>query len=205
MKRWRNLTFVSAALVIVNIAVFFVSSLPGKQLLSLGDLNLYSVMADREYYRVLTAMFLHADMQHLFNNMLILFFLGNMIEEKVGHVWYGFFFFLSGIGGNLASLWLKFRTNDPVGSIGASGVVFGLDGVLLALVLFSGSRMEHVTAKRVVLMIFLSLYSGYTGHNIDNAAHMGGLITGFVLGSIYCLITGDTFRHNRSQDNAMWR
>ena len=128
MKRWRNLTFVSAALVIVNIAVFFVSSLPGKQLLSLGDLNLYSVMADREYYRVLTAMFLHADMQHLFNNMLILFFLGNMIEEKVGHVWYGFFFFLSGIGGNLASLWLKFRTNDPVGSIGASGVVFGLDG-----------------------------------------------------------------------------
>ena len=109
-------------------------------------------------------------------------------------------------------VWLLFlpvryrrKSGIPVGSIGASGVVFGLDGVLLALVLFSGSRMEHVTAKRVVLMIFLSLYSGYTGHNIDNAAHMGGLITGFVLGSIYCLITGGTFRHNRSQDNAMWR
>ncbi len=72
-------------------------------------------------------------------------------------------------------------------SLGASGAVFGLDGVLLAMVLFSGREMENVTPARVLLMIAYSLYSGFTGQNIDNVAHVGGLLTGFLAASAICL------------------
>ena len=71
-------------------------------------------------------------------------------------------------------------------SLGASGAVFGLDGVLLAMVLFSGRRMENVTPFRVMAMIAYSLYSGFMGRNIDNVAHVGGLLTGFLAASVMC-------------------
>jgi rhomboid protease GluP len=133
-------------------------------------------------------MFLHADLSHIFNNMLLLFFLGAMIEKEIGHFRYIILFFLSGIGGNGFSLLMKAVTNDRASSIGASGAVFGLVGVLLALVLFSGRQMPNVTPLRVVLMIALSLYNGMTGQNIDNAGHVGGLLTGFLAGTIMCVI-----------------
>lgn len=132
-------------------------------------------------------MFLHSGINHLFNNMLILFFLGSMIEKEVGHIRYGVLYFLSGIGGNLLSLYSRALHGDPTASLGASGAVFGLDGVLLAMVLFSGRKMENVTPVRVLLMIVYSLYSGFTGRNIDNAAHVGGLLTGFMAAGIMCL------------------
>ena len=58
---------------------------------------------------------------------------------------------------------------------------------LLAFVLFSGRKLESATPARVLLMIAYSLYSGFTGSNIDNAAHVGGLVIGFVLGSVICI------------------
>lgn len=90
--------------------------------------------------------------------------------------------------GNLLSLFFKLISDDWSVSIGASGAVFGLDGVLLALVLFAGRKLPTVTPARVVLMIVLSLYNGFTGVNIDNAAHIGGLITGFLSAIVLCMI-----------------
>lgn len=137
---------------------------------------------------MLSALFFHADIGHLFNNMLILFFLGAMLEREIGHIALAVLYFLSGTGGNLLSLWMKVQNMDMAGSLGASGAIFGLDGVLLALVFFGNRNMETVTLKRVLIMIALSLYSGFTGGNIDNAAHVGGLITGFLAGSVWCAL-----------------
>ena len=95
------------------------------------------------------------------------------------------------------TLLVKYISGDWSSSIGASGAVFGLDGVLLALVLFSGKRIPSVTPVRVVLMIALSVYSGFTGGNIDNAAHIGGLTVGFILAGIMCLI------QRRKEDNRL--
>ena len=122
----------------------------------------------------------------LFRSMVILFFLGSMIEKEVGHFRYALLYLISGIGGNLLSLLAKVVNGDVAASLGASGAIFGLDGVLLAMVLFSGREMENVTPTRVLLMILYSLYSGFTGRNIDNAAHIGGLLTGFLVTSIIC-------------------
>lgn len=145
------------------------------------------VLVVGEYPRIIWSMFLHGSISHIFNNMVILFFLGAMIEKEVGHIRYTMLYFLSGIGGNLLSLFWKVRTGDPSGSIGASGAVFGLDGVMLSMVLFYDRKLENATPLRVMLMIVYSLYSGFTGQNIDNAAHVGGLLTGFAAGTAVCL------------------
>lgn len=197
IEKWRKLPFISAALVIINVAVYLLDFLIDGRLYGAGRLNTLLVVAGREYGRVLWSMFLHGGIDHLFNNMLILFFLGAMIENEVGHIKYAFLYLLSGIGGNLLSLLARIMENDWLtSSIGASGAVFGLDGVLLSMVLFSNRRMSNVTPARVVLMIFLSLYSGFTGGNIDNAAHIGGLLTGFLLGTVMCIISRRRVKQN---------
>lgn len=188
LYKWKQWPIVSAALVLMNVTVYIICAFNGDLLYNRGSLNIWGVLVQEEYGRIVWAMFLHSGVSHIFNNMLILFFLGAMIEKEVGHVRYAILYFLSGIGGNGLSLLAKAMTNDLSGSIGASGAVFGLDGVLLAMVLFSDRRMENVTPTRVILMIIYSLYSGFTGQNIDNAAHIGGLLTGFIAGMIMCMI-----------------
>ncbi len=188
LERWRQVPVVSAALVAINVIIYILCRLTRGGLYFVGLLDVESVVYGKEYGRILWAMFFHADTSHLFNNMLILFFLGAMLEKEIGHFRFGVFYFLSGIGGNVLSLVMKVIHNDPAASLGASGAVFGMDGVLLAMVILSERKMESVNPMRVVLMIVLSLYSGFTGGNIDNAAHVGGLIVGFLAGGIYCMI-----------------
>lgn len=188
LGRWNQQPLVSGALVIVNVIVYIMCMFTGSRLYDTGDLSVFSVLGNGEYGRILWAMFLHVDRGHLFNNMLILFFLGAMIEKEIGHIKYAALYFLSGIGGNLLSLYSKMMTGEIAGSVGASGAVFGLDGVLLAMVLFWKKELPNVTPVRVAFMIILSLYSGFTGANIDNAAHLGGLIVGFVGGCVVCML-----------------
>ncbi len=188
LKSLRYQPFVSGALVLVNVIVFALCAFSGNRLYEMGRLDAYDVLTNKEYGRILWAIFLHGDFSHLFNNMFILFFLGAMIEKEVGHIRYVSLYFISGIGGNLISLLAKAVTNDYSASIGASGAIFGLDGVLLAMVLFSKKKMENVTPVRVLLMISYSLYSGFVGQNIDNAAHVGGLAAGFLAASVLCML-----------------
>lgn len=187
-RNWRNYPCVTAALVAVNIIVFLICCIDGGRLYELGVMDAESVLGGREYGRLLWCTFLHSDFPHIFNNMVILFFLGSMIEQGMGHLPYGVIYFLSGLGGSILSLYMKYVNADPVGSLGASGAVFGLDGLLLAMVLFPGESKPAMDPRRVIFAIALSLYNGFTGENIDNAAHVGGLIMGFLAGAVYFLI-----------------
>ncbi|MBR1851822.1 MAG: rhomboid family intramembrane serine protease [Lachnospiraceae bacterium] len=184
LRRLNNLPIVSALLVGINLMVFLGELFSQEALVYLGGVQRTAIVEYHEYGRLVWAMFLHSDISHLFNNMIILFFLGSMLEKEVGHLWFTVIYFLSGIGGNLVSLAVKVLEQSEVPSIGASGAVFGLDGLLLALVLFSKSFRNTATPTRVILMILLSLYNGFMGQNIDNAAHVGGLIVGFVAGMV---------------------
>lgn len=197
MNRWKELPVVSGAIVAVNIVVYILCMFMGSRLYGLGALSVFDVLINKEYGRIIWAMFLHSGVSHIFNNMLILFFMGAMIEKEIGHVCYALLYFLSGIGGNLLSLYIKVMNYDMSVSVGASGAVFGLDGVLLAMVLFSGRKMENVTPARVAAMILLSLYNGFSGKNIDNAAHVGGLVVGFLGGCVVCVLQRG--RHKRQQ------
>lgn len=198
--RWKGKPIISAALVIINVIVYIICTFTGNLLYNMGRSDVTDILVYKEYGRLVYSLFLHGSFGHLFNNMFILFFLGTMIEKEVGHIRYMVIYFLSGVGGNGISLLAKLFNGDLSGSIGASGAIFGLDGVLLAMVLFFNGRVENVTPIRVVLMIAYSLYSGFTGTNVDNAAHVGGLLTGFAAGVIMCIVergrTGGTaFEH----------
>ena len=142
MKRLRNVPWVSGMLVVINVIVFLMCTFSGNVLYNKGELDVVSVLAGKQYGRLLWAMFLHAGIEHIFNNMVLLFFLGAMIEKVTGHVTFLVLYFLSGIGGNLCSLLVKLLQMDYSASVGASGAIFGLDGVLLAWILLDRQSMK---------------------------------------------------------------
>ena len=188
MKRRQELPIVSGILVAANVIVYLICTFTGNLLYNIGELDAAAVLLRGEYGRIIYSMFLDAGIDHLFNNMVILFFLGAMIEKVTGHIQLLLIYLLSGIGANICSLLYKVMTMDSMASVGASGAIFGLDGVLLAWILLDRQAMPDVTPRRVLLMIVLSLYSGFTAHNIDNAAHVGGLLTGFAAGALLCAL-----------------
>lgn len=183
-----ELPYVSGILVIINVIVFLICTFTGDLLYNKGSVGASSFLQG-EYYRALTSMFLHSDIEHLVSNMLILFGLGTMIEKEVGHIRYGIFYFVSGLCGDALSILGQLISGDFFTAVGASGAVFGLDGVLLALVLFSGKNISGVTLPRILLMLGCSLYSGLVAADyIDNGAHIGGLAAGFILGMGLCAV-----------------
>lgn len=184
MRRIKNLPIITIILVSINVIVFFADFFSGYKLSYYGGVQKTAIMNFHEYGRLVWAMFLHANTGHLFNNMIILIFLGAMLEAEVGHVAFPIVYMASGIGGNVMSLMLKIKQRNTALSIGASGAVFGLDGLLLALVLADPDFRDRIPPVRVMVMIALSLYEGYRSYNVDNAAHFGGLVVGFLLGLV---------------------
>lgn len=180
--------------VILNIIAFLICTFTGNLLYNKGAFFVFSITKDKEYYRLLTAVFLHYDINHIFNNMILLFFIGRIVEKQIGHAAYFIIYMLSGIGGNLVSgFWEQFIDQYSI-SVGASGAVFGLTGALLVIVLFHKGKLEQIRWQGVLFMIFLSVYNGFTTGNINNAAHLGGLIIGIITTAI--TLIGRTKREN---------
>jgi rhomboid protease GluP len=136
-----------------------------------------------EWYRLVTHMFLHGDIWHLGNNMLILFCLGNALEHYVGKISYVAIYFFSGILAGLGSV--VYNTTSTV-SVGASGAVFGVVGAMAWLVLLHRGKLEGFTGPRMLVFILLSVYAGFVDQGVDNAAHVAGLISGFLLAMLFC-------------------
>jgi len=139
--------------------------------------NNYLIMVEAEYWRLLTAMFLHADILHIFFNMMALLIFGAAVEENFYKYQYLLIYFISGFIGNIASLFLL-----PVNSIslGASGAIFGLIGAAFV-----------VYIKENPSFLFLALlYMGYFivssfGPGINAIAHLFGLAGGLLLGLLF--------------------
>lgn len=177
----RGFPFVTALLIAANCVVFLICTWGGGVLYNKGELLGLAVMERGEFYRICTSMFLHADAGHLFSNMLVLYALGTMLERYFGHIGYAVLYLVSGTGAAAVSVWNQLRVGSLVGSIGASGAVYGLIGALLFLVIAGRGRFQSVTLTRILLCVAYSLYSGLAAENIDNAAHIGGFVCGFML------------------------
>lgn len=178
-----------AVLTGMNFLIFLCSMIPetGKMLYDRGSFSAYDLLVHGEYYRLVSSMFLHQNAEHLVNNLILLYFGGEIVEKSVGKMRLLIIFFLSGIGGNLLSALYEIATGSFYSSIGSSGAVFGLIGGMLYLVLAKKGEGTKFPARRMIFMIFLSLYSGFRSAQVNNAAHIGGLITGFLLTFLLCL------------------
>lgn len=149
-----------------------------------GALSWNLIKEEGEYYRLLTSMFLHSDFEHLINNMLVLFFVGDNVERAAGKIKYLLIYFGSGIIAGIASFGYNMIKDRNVLSIGASGAIFGVVGAMAYILLINKGRLEDISGRQVVLFILFSLYGGIANANIDNAAHIGGLIGGIILAMI---------------------
>ena len=187
-RPFKELSFVNSTIVIVNILLFILCAFTGDLLYNKGAFSIFLIQETKEYYRFITAAFLHADIYHLISNMIMLFFLGNVLEKKVGHIKYAILYFVSTIGGMLLSSVYEIYSMDRFITYGASGAVFGLAGAVLILVITEGGKWENITFPRMLLMIVYMLYSGFTAQNVNNAGHLGGFITGFVIMGLVCMI-----------------
>lgn len=174
-------------LIIVNVAVFFWISFKGmtedaRYLLENGAMYVPYILEYGEYYRVFSSMFLHFGFDHLVNNMISLGFLGWQLEETVGKIKFLLIYFLSGIAGNIVSGVWEIFTGDYAVSAGASGAVFGIIGALVYIAMRNHGRIGNVSGRGLMFMVFLTLYHGFTSSGIDNLAHIGGFLSGFILG-----------------------
>ncbi len=172
-------------IVAVNILVFIIAAaserITGTQTLMRLGTAYTPYILEGQYYRLVTAMFLHFGLAHLANNMICMLFIGDMVETAVGPVRYLVVCLGGGLLGNLCSMWWELRTGRFAFSEGASGCVFALIGAML--VLMAGARRIGAGSlvRRFALLAVLSVAQGFTQAGTDNAAHIGGLAGGIIL------------------------
>lgn len=181
-----NLTFMNTAVVVINVAVFIWMSIIGSTedvefMVYHGTMFVPAIIEDKEIYRLLTCMFQHFGFSHLAGNMVILLFVGDNVERALGGIKYIILYLLAGITGSIGSFLYAYFYDQWIISAGASGAIFGIIGALLYIVAKNKGRLEDMTTMRVCILIVYALYNGFTSDNVDNAAHLFGLMGGFLL------------------------
>ena len=158
----------------------------GESVLALqkGALSWYMIKEEGDYYRLITSMFIHSDFEHLMNNMLVLFFVGDNLERAIGKTKYLLIYFGSGIIAGISSIGYNMLKERMVLSVGASGAIFGIVGAMGYILLVNKGHMEDISSRQIVLFTIFSLYGGIANANIDNMAHIGGFIGGIILALI---------------------
>ena len=179
-------------LTLINIVIFFVSYFFSdelfQQIMDNGALNWKKVLNDGQWYRLITSMFLHWDIDHIFNNMITLCVIGTFLEKIVGKKWVFISYFVTGIIAGLTSMVYNMRIGQDVYAAGASGAIFGIVGMLMALLITSRADGASISGRRLLIYVVLVIWSGLSSSEIDNAAHIGGIFAGVFMGLIYTVI-----------------
>ncbi len=176
----------------INVAVFVGMVLAGvspmqpngEQLITWGA-NFGPLTLSGQWWRLLSSVFLHIGILHIGFNMWCLWNLGELCETLYGHVTYFVLYLICGLAGSVASVFWH-----PLGppSAGASGAIFGLAGAMLASFWLGEFNMPRFALRGVLrslsIFVIFNLGFGFISGFTDNAAHIGGLISGFVMGAL---------------------
>jgi rhomboid protease GluP len=179
-------SYISIALLAVNVVIFLLSSTAMEWMYEKGAMITEIVLRDGQYYRLFSAMFLHVDINHLVNNMLMLALAGAIVENYTGHAFYFFLYMLSGLFGNMISMAYEINNNLSWVSVGASGAVMGLVGFIVIWIIVNRKgfvRNRNVAIRLLLLGVFV-LQACFFQEGANTAAHLGGFLTGAVLGII---------------------
>ena len=183
---WKNIRaeYVTIALVVANVITYLVlewlgDTTNGFFMAEHGAMYPDFIRINHEWWRIITAGFLHFGAVHLVNNMVILYCMGSRLERVTGHLKYFLIYLVSLIGAGLLSYGMMLRTGDYAVSAGASGAIFGVIGGFLWIVILHRGRFEQITTRGIMMMIVLTIYYGFSSAGIDNWGHIGGLLAGF--------------------------
>ena len=187
----RRIPPVTTVIIGINIAVYVLMMFLPPYIYNLGVLSVPALEQGR-IWTLVTSMFMHGGLAHIACNMISLFYLGTMSERVFGKVRYLLLYFASGIIGGLVYVAVNFATGDPTGAVGASGAIFGLFGaygLLLfrerkeATVFIAPTRTSEVTSY--LMFLGFNIVFGLTAGGIANEAHIGGLVSGFIIAAIF--------------------
>ena len=180
--------FITPILIDLNVLIYIVMVFSGLGLISFkGDdllnwgANFRPLTTDNQWWRLLTSIFLHGGLMHILANMVGLLFVGIFLEPLLGRRKYLLIYLITGVIVSFMSIWWY----DATVSVGASGAIFGLYGFFLACMLLKVFHPDFSKAFLISTLVFIgfNLLMGFIG-GIDNAAHIGGLVSGFVIGMI---------------------
>lgn len=186
MRNYKKLPICTIAIAAANVLIFLGLSFMGMTedstfMMEHGAMYVPYLMNGERYYTLITSMFLHFGFSHLMNNMVMLLVIGYSLEPEIGKIRFLLIYLGSGLMGNLVSAWFDVSQGSYAVSAGASGAIFGIVGALLYVAIRNHGRVGEISTRGLVLMAGLSLYYGFTAQGVDNAAHIGGLISGFLL------------------------
>lgn len=197
--------YITTGLIITNVLIFLLilsfdsiyQTENEKGLINWGA-NVKRLTESGQWWRVLTAVFLHGHLFHLLFNMIALFWIGNKIEPSIGHFRFLVFYLIMGIVASHCGIY--FYGEDEI-IIGASGAILGLFGIYFALL---NSSLYHRKSRKVIrrdlliFLIYVVLSSFKSG--IDLAGHVGGLISGVIIGYIIVLTSKNEHILNEIND-----
>ncbi|MBS5885219.1 rhomboid family intramembrane serine protease [Clostridium sp.] len=174
---------VTYTIIILNILLYLIEVIKSRNLI---DIDIYTLIQmgakvnvlinSGEIYRLLTSAFLHGGIIHIFFNMSALNIIGREVEAVYGSKRYIAIYVISALGGSVVSY--LFKPNSI--SVGASGAIFGLLGAMLIFGLKERDKIGKQYMKNILETIGLNVIIGITIPNIDNFAHLGGLILGAI-------------------------
>lgn len=174
--------YITNLLISICVFIFALMVVKGANPLGINGLFLYLFGANikeavvaGEIYRLITSTFLHASLLHLLFNMYALYIIGNQLENYIGKIKFLMVYLVSAISGSLMSC--VFTTGI---SVGASGAIFGLLGSLLYFGYHYRLYLGSVLKSQIIPLILINLVFGFMDPRIDNAAHIGGLIGGYL-------------------------
>lgn len=167
---------VCTVLVAINVVVFLLDTGGGHLQARFAD-NALLVARNGEYYRMFTAAFLHVSFLHLGFNMFGLYLFGSQVETSLGSSRFVALYGLAAVGGSASS---HFFGSPFQFGVGASGAVFGIFGAYFII-----AKGRGLDASQVGGLILINLFLGAVVPQIDNAAHVGGLVTGAAVAAVY--------------------
>ena len=184
--------FVFALMVLFGINVF----MPSTDILVQWGGNIRYLTINGQLWRLFTSIFLHSGILHLAFNMYALLYVGSILEKAIGRNKFIFAYLISGIAASISSLMIY----ENIVSVGASGAIFGLFGVLLPLLVSKekGYEFPDIPVKNLALntsaFVLYNIIIGFGKSGIDNAAHIGGLFTGAIIGILYSMMAKEKIR-----------
>jgi membrane associated rhomboid family serine protease len=171
--------FVTYAILVINVLLFGAQYLTGGLVTRALMMWPEAVAVLDQYYRLITAAFLHDTSGpvpvHILFNSWALFVVGPYLERAFGHVRFVALYLISALGGSVLGLWLDLP-NQP--TIGASGAVFGLFGAIFVV-----GRRLNMDVRGIAVVIAINLVFTFAFSGISWTGHIGGLITGTLLGA----------------------
>ncbi len=192
-KKKVYIPWVTAVIILIN-AVAYIA----QRVFALGNwehklfITNYILSMPSEWYRLLTYSIFHADLEHISNNMFSMYLVASLLEKKAGRPLVIAMYFITGIGAGIFSVWYHDSIGDLYYGLGASGIVFGLEGALLSYMLMSQtmrSKMTFMMAAGAFALMFL-----VPEEHVDTAGHVGGLVCGLLAGGIWCIVSSSRKR-----------